>query len=184
MVALRVITVNAVMLGLALVLITGCGEGDASTRGTDAFPIRLSGDQITPPVETGGHGTAQVKISDDESRIDVVIDLSGEFTSEIIQVVLYRSATMQERLVMVAPPALWVCVKPSAAPGDVPPTPECPLPPATLTRSFTSNDMYERANVSYGDFLTILREGEGYIYVQTERNLMGEIRGQVILSES
>jgi CHRD domain len=142
----RRLVLPACVLGLALWSAT-------SSAAPESFQVQLSGSQQSPPVQTGGSGTADLTYNPSTRMLQWSISYSG-LSGPVTMAHLHGPAAAGKD----AGVQVWLTKK--GSPVESPITGEAKLTAAQAR---------------------MLREGELYINVHTKANPKGEIRGQVVL---
>jgi hypothetical protein len=126
------------------------------------FHAALSGDQETPPVNTGAGGDAVVTLNPEETVLSYVLTVTGLTGEQILFAYIHVGAPG------VAGPAVFML---SGGPFDSP-----------LQGTLTNADFVPNAAAgvpTFADFVDTLRAGNTYVDVSTTAHAGGEIRGQL-----
>jgi hypothetical protein len=173
----------AVVVCAGSLAILGCGGDDDDD--TKQLSATLTGAQEVPPVNTTVSGTATLKISEDQTRIDFTLSVSTAPQSNIREAHLHIAPTGVN-----GPIVLDFCTTSLVSPpANVPLPPPCPPAPFTLNGSLTAANLrtltapqIQASGVNdFDDAVTQILNGNAYANVHTVNFTGGEIRGQLVL---
>ena len=137
------------------------------SEGKQKFTAQLSGDQQVPPIQTSASGMAWFKPMQDNVGFEVnVTDIQGVTMAHI------HSGKQGENGPPIVP--LYKSDTPSGQMSGV------------LAKGNTTADTFQgpMAGKTISDLVTAMQNGETYVNIHTQQNPDGEIRGQIITSNS
>jgi hypothetical protein len=161
--------VGAVVMGTAMVSGQGPREGRA----------QLDGYQEIPTLSTTGSGTARVRISPDNTRVEYTLSYTG-LEGNVTQSHIHFGRPAFNGGIIV-----WLCATGAVNPPlTIPTPPACPAPGGTVSGVLTAADVVGPAaqGIPAGDFarfIDALRAEATYVNVHSSKYPPGEIRGQV-----
>ena len=136
-------------------------------EGQQKFSAQLSGDQQVPPIQTSASGTAWFKPMQDNVWFEVnVTNIQGVTMAHI------HSGKQGENGPPVVP--LYKSDTPSQQMSGI-------LAKGNITADTFQGPM---AGKQLSDLITAMQNGETYVNIHTQQNPDGEIRGQIMLSNS
>jgi CHRD domain len=131
------------------------------------FTAQLSGDQQVPPIQTSASGSAWFKPMQDNVGFEVnVTDIQGVTMAHI------HSGKQGENGPPIVP--LYKSDTPTGQMSGV------------LAQGNATADTFQgpMAGKSISDLVTVMQNGETYVNIHTQQNPDGEIRGQIMASNS
>ena len=161
-------TVVSLSLIIAVIFITSLSSTTTSVfAAQQKFTAKLSGDQQVPPIQTSASGIAWFKPMQDNIWFKVnVTDIQGVTMAHI------HSGKQGEN----GPPGvpLYKSETPSGQMSGV-------LAKGNITADTFQGPM---AGKQISDLITAMQNGETYVNIHTQQNPDGEIRGQIMMSNS
>jgi hypothetical protein len=136
-------------------------------EGKQKFTAQLSGDQQVPPIQTSASGMAWFKPMQDNVGFEVnVTDIQGVTMAHI------HSGKQGENGPPIVP--LFKSDTPSGQMSGV------------LAKGNVTADTFQgpMAGKTISDLITAMQNGETYVNIHTQQNPDGEIRGQIMVSNS
>lgn len=161
-------TVVSLSLIIAVIFITSLSSTTTSVfAAQQKFTAKLSGDQQVPPIQTSASGIAWFKPMQDNIWFKVnVTDIQGVTMAHI------HSGKQGENGPPVVP--LYKSETPSGQMSGV-------LAKGNITADTFQGPM---AGKQISDLITAMQNGETYVNIHTQQNPDGEIRGQIMMSNS
>lgn len=144
--------------------------------GKKSLKTDLEGFQEVPAISTTGEGECRVKISRDETMIEVDLSYSDLDTAIQQAHIHFGQKAVNGGIV------LFLCSNLASPP---PGTPACPAAPGGVTRTLTSADVIGLAagqGIAAGELAEVIRAiraGAAYCNVHSNTFPAGEIRGQI-----
>src|SRR5918995_265225 len=174
----KITTSNWIFLSVMITILTSITYLSSSTipvfaiqhgggEGKQKFTAQLSGDQQVPPIQTSASGIAWFKPMQDNVGFEVnVTDIQGVTMAHI------HSGKQGENGPPIVP--LYKSDTPSGQMSGV------------LAKGNATADTFQgpMEGKTISDLVTAMQNGETYVNIHTQQNPDGEIRGQIMLSNS
>jgi len=134
-----------------------------------SFSAKLSGINEVPPVSTSASGTAQFKLSPDNKTMSYTI--SANNINSVTESHIHQGKTGQN-----GPSIVQLTIADSKMDYGC----QCMLPAIGDGKLTSDNLKGPMAGKQISDLITLIKNGQAYVNIHTQKNTNGEIRGQIL----
>ncbi len=146
-----------------------------ATQDSNRFRAHLIGYEEVPAVSTPARGEFRARINNNQTRVRYELSYS-DLEGDVQQAHIHLGQKGVNGGI-----AVFLCSNLPSAPAGVQP---CPTPPATITGTFTAEDVIGPTaqgidRGEFGELLAAMRAGVTYANVHSSKWPGGEVRGQI-----